>query len=85
MFPAKNDAHYILLHIAFELVKVRRQLEYSIAAAKGIHIVKPPGTWEAIRDIVGGTNHPNMAGASPRGITALWTGVRLHFGEKLPR
>ncbi|CAG7853464.1 SubName: Full=Related to carnitine/acylcarnitine translocase {ECO:0000313/EMBL:CCA75557.1} [Serendipita indica DSM 11827] len=66
--------------VPFELVKVRRQLEYSIAAAKGIHIVKPPNTWEAVKDIVkgptAGMGNPNN---SPRGITALWTGMRLHL------
>ncbi|KAJ7581235.1 hypothetical protein C8J56DRAFT_1057231 [Mycena floridula] len=35
----------------FELVKVRRQLEYTIAASKGIHLVKPPGTMEAVKEI----------------------------------
>ncbi|KAG6814493.1 hypothetical protein H0H92_000018 [Tricholoma furcatifolium] len=34
----------------FELVKIRRQLEYSIATSKGVHLVKPPGTLEAVRD-----------------------------------
>jgi hypothetical protein len=70
--------------VAFELVKVRRQLEYSIAAAKGIQIVKPPGTLSAVRDIVRGSGGENMASGvsnnSPKGITALWTGLRLHFG-----
>ncbi|KAG8778700.1 hypothetical protein FRC16_003751 [Serendipita sp. 398] len=66
---------------AFELVKVRRQLEYSIAAAKGIQIVKPPSTWSAIKDIVRGANGDKMGGTgnSPKGITALWTGMRLHW------
>ncbi|KIM26745.1 hypothetical protein M408DRAFT_72330 [Serendipita vermifera MAFF 305830] len=59
----------------FELVKVRRQLEYSIAAAKGIHIVKPPSTWSAVLDIFRG----GSGGGAPKGITALWTGLRLHF------
>jgi solute carrier family 25 (mitochondrial carnitine/acylcarnitine transporter), member 20/29 len=72
------------IRVAFELVKVRRQLEYSIAAAKGIQIVKPAGTWSAVRDIVRGAGGENIAGGgstnSPKGITALWTGLRLHFG-----
>ncbi|KAG8806982.1 hypothetical protein FRC18_005812 [Serendipita sp. 400] len=67
--------------VPFELVKVRRQLEYSIAAAKGIQIVKPPSTWSAIKDIVRGANGDKMGGTgnSPKGITALWTGMRLHW------
>ncbi|PVF94857.1 mitochondrial carrier [Serendipita vermifera] len=65
----------------FELVKVRRQLEYSIAAAKGIHIVKPPGTWSAVKEIVSGSTSDRMGnpGASMKGIPALWTGMRLHL------
>ena len=75
--------------VAFELVKVRRQLEYSIAAAKGIQLVKPPGTRSAVRDIVRGAGGENIAGGgnknnSPKGITALWTGLRLHFGRYSP-
>ncbi|RDB20958.1 putative mitochondrial carrier C29A3.11c [Hypsizygus marmoreus] len=52
----------------FELVKIRRQLEYTIAASKGISLVKPPGTAEAVRDIV-----------RTNGISGLYTGFRLHF------
>ncbi|KAH8106855.1 hypothetical protein BXZ70DRAFT_1074595 [Cristinia sonorae] len=52
----------------FELVKVRRQLEYSIAASKGIRLIKPPGTAEAIRDIF-----------RSNGLLGLYTGFRLHF------
>lgn len=52
----------------FELVKVRRQLEYSIAHSKGITLVRPPGTVEAVREIFG-TN----------GLGGLYTGFRLHF------
>ncbi|KAF7338209.1 putative mitochondrial carrier C29A3.11c [Mycena venus] len=52
----------------FELVKVRRQLEYTIAASKGIHIVRPPGTVTAVREII-----------KTRGVTGLYTGFRLHF------
>ncbi|KAJ7905621.1 mitochondrial carrier domain-containing protein [Mycena olivaceomarginata] len=52
----------------FELVKVRRQLEYTIAASRGVHIVKPPGTVAAVREII-----------KTRGITGLYTGFRLHF------
>lgn len=52
----------------FELVKVRRQLEYSIAASKGIQITKPPSTFEAVRDIF------RMSG-----VRGLYIGFRLHF------
>jgi len=52
----------------FELVKVRRQLEYSIAASKGIRLTKPPNTIEAIRDIF-----------RTNGLFGLYTGFRLHF------
>jgi len=52
----------------FELVKVRRQLEYSIAAAKGFRIARPPSTLEAVRDIM-----------RTRGLFGLYTGFKLHF------
>ncbi|KAH7889406.1 hypothetical protein F5I97DRAFT_1801300 [Phlebopus sp. FC_14] len=52
----------------FELVKVRRQLEYSIAASKGIQLVKPPNTLEAVRDIF-----------RTNGLRGLYIGFRLHF------
>ncbi|KAJ6597002.1 mitochondrial carrier [Mycena vulgaris] len=52
----------------FELVKVRRQLEYTIAASKGIHLVKPPGTVAAVKEIF-----------KSNGIRGLYTGFRLHF------
>jgi len=52
----------------FELVKVRRQLEYSIAAAKGISIVKPPSTSQAVIEIVRAS-----------GVRGLYNGFRLHF------
>jgi len=70
--------------LAFELVKVshmssfnvcflknfqvRRQLEYSIAASRGISLVKPPTTMEAIREIL--RNY---------GCRGLYLGFRLHF------
>ncbi|KAI0078199.1 hypothetical protein K474DRAFT_1674351 [Panus rudis PR-1116 ss-1] len=53
---------------AFELVKVRRQLEYSIAASKGLKIAKPPSTLEAVREIF-----------RSGGLMGLYTGFRLHF------
>ncbi|KZT71316.1 hypothetical protein DAEQUDRAFT_666367 [Daedalea quercina L-15889] len=52
----------------FELVKVRRQLEYSIAASKGVRIVKAPGTLDAVRDIF-----------QLHGLRGLYLGFRLHF------
>jgi solute carrier family 25 (mitochondrial carnitine/acylcarnitine transporter), member 20/29 len=53
-------------------VQVRRQLEYSIAEQRGIAIVKPPNTLDAVADIV-----------RRSGVTGLYTGFRLHFGEIL--
>ncbi|KAJ6502447.1 mitochondrial carrier domain-containing protein [Mycena sanguinolenta] len=52
----------------FELVKVRRQLEYTIAASRGVHLVKPPGTVAAVREII-----------KAKGVTGLYQGFRLHF------
>jgi len=52
----------------FELVKVRRQLEYTIANSKGVHLAKAPGTVEAVKDIF-----------RTSGIGGLYTGFRLHL------
>ncbi|KAH7929725.1 hypothetical protein BV22DRAFT_1102220 [Leucogyrophana mollusca] len=52
----------------FELVKVRRQLEYTIAASKGINLVKPPNTMDAVREIF-----------RRDGLSGLYTGFSLHF------
>jgi len=52
----------------FELVKVRRQLEYTIAASKGISLVKPPGTLQAVKEIY-----------RANGFAGLYTGFPLHF------
>ncbi|KDQ17972.1 hypothetical protein BOTBODRAFT_29288 [Botryobasidium botryosum FD-172 SS1] len=52
----------------FELVKVRRQLEYQIAAKKGIAIVKPPNTVQAVKEIVRNS-----------GLVGLYNGFYLHF------
>ncbi|RDX56515.1 mitochondrial carrier [Lentinus brumalis] len=52
----------------FELVKVRRQLEYSIAASKGIRLAKAPSTMDAVREIFRSS-----------GLLGLYTGFRLHF------
>lgn len=56
--------------VAFELVKVRRQLEYTIANSKGVHLAKAPGTVEAVKDIF-----------RTSGIGGLYTGFRLHLSE----
>ncbi|KAF5315684.1 hypothetical protein D9611_004781 [Ephemerocybe angulata] len=52
----------------FELVKVRRQLEYSIAASKGISLNKAPGTLDAVKEIF-----------KANGMKGLYTGFPLHF------
>jgi solute carrier family 25 carnitine/acylcarnitine transporter 20/29 len=52
------------------LLQVRRQLEYTIAATKGISLVKPPGTLEAVKEIY-----------RVNGTGGLYTGFRLHFRE----
>ncbi|TFK30017.1 mitochondrial carrier [Coprinopsis marcescibilis] len=52
----------------FELVKVRRQLEYAIAASKGIVLKKAPGTLEAVKEIY-----------RSNGMGGLYIGFRLHF------
>lgn len=52
----------------FELVKVRRQLEYMIAEKKGVKLTKPPSTAAAVRDIF-----------KASGIFGLYTGFYLHF------
>lgn len=57
-------------HIIQVSLQVRRQLEYAIAQSKGQHLVKPPGTMEAVRDIF-----------RANGVAGLYTGFRLHFGE----
>ena len=49
--------------------QVRRQLEYSIASSKGIHLAKPPGTLEAVGEIF-----------RTNGLSGLYIGFRLHFG-----
>ncbi|EJU05298.1 mitochondrial carrier [Dacryopinax primogenitus] len=52
----------------FEIVKVRRQLEYAIAQARGLTIDKPPGTWSAVMQIV-----------KEKGVLGLYQGFRMHF------
>ncbi|CAE6434044.1 unnamed protein product [Rhizoctonia solani] len=52
----------------FELVKIRRQLEYSIAAEKGVAVDKPPGNIDAIKDIF-----------RQHGTLGLYKGFKLHF------
>jgi len=64
----RSHSHIAFVGVAFELVKVRRQLEFSIAAAKGIVIVKPPNTWDSVKDIF-----------RTRGPMGLYTGWPLHL------
>ncbi|KAH6918485.1 mitochondrial carrier domain-containing protein [Coprinopsis sp. MPI-PUGE-AT-0042] len=52
----------------FELVKVRRQLEYSIAASKGIALNKAPGTLQAVKEIY-----------KLNGVAGLYVGFKMHF------
>ncbi|KZT52713.1 mitochondrial carrier [Calocera cornea HHB12733] len=52
----------------FELVKVRRQLEYAIAQARGVTIAKPPNTMSAVAQIV-----------REKGFFGLYQGFRMHF------
>lgn len=52
------------------LLQVRRQLEYTIAATKGVTLAKPPGTFEAVKEIY-----------RANGTGGLYTGFRLHFRE----
>ncbi|KAF5347881.1 hypothetical protein D9757_007688 [Collybiopsis confluens] len=47
---------------------LRRQLEYSIASSKGIHLARAPGTLDAVREIF-----------RTSGFGGLYTGFRLHF------
>ncbi|TRM62672.1 mitochondrial carrier domain-containing protein [Schizophyllum amplum] len=51
----------------FELVKVRRQLEFSIAASKGQSLRKAAGTLSAVKEIY-----------QANGIRGLYTGLSLH-------
>ncbi|KAF8888238.1 mitochondrial carrier [Infundibulicybe gibba] len=51
-----------------ELLKVRRQLEYMIAAKKGIQLYKPPGTMDAFREII-----------RDYGVAGLYIGFRLQL------
>ncbi|KAF8321634.1 mitochondrial carrier [Clavulina sp. PMI_390] len=52
----------------FELVKIRRQLEYSIAEQRGERIGKPPSTLQAVKDIV-----------RQSGVRGLYNGFGLHL------
>lgn len=58
-----------MLRLLSPPLQVRRQLEYSIAEGKGVHLVKPPGTMEVVREIF-----------KSKGVAGLYTGGRLHFG-----
>jgi hypothetical protein len=50
--------------------QVRRQLEYTIAASKGVTLIKPPRTLEVVRELF-----------KTNGVRGLYTGGRLHFGK----
>lgn len=69
-------------------MKIRRQLEYTIAASKGIILVKPPSTMQAVLDIVRiqpkltSLSEPPLPASSPPprpNPARLWTGFRLHL------
>ncbi|KAJ7125459.1 mitochondrial carrier domain-containing protein [Mycena crocata] len=57
-----------LFSAPFEIVKVRRQLEFSIAAVKGKHLLKAPKSTDAIREIY-----------QMHGMKSLFAGYPLHF------
>ncbi|KZV72923.1 mitochondrial carrier [Peniophora sp. CONT] len=52
----------------FELVKVRRQLEFAIAASRGVTLRRAPNTISAVREIV-----------RERGPFGMYNGFKLHF------
>ncbi len=58
--------------LSLALSQVRRQLEYSIAASKGIRLAKAPSTMDAVREIFRSS-----------GLLGLYTGFRLHFSKNL--
>ncbi|OBZ69202.1 Solute carrier family 25 member 47-A [Grifola frondosa] len=62
--------------VPFELVKVRRQLEYTIAASRGLRIAKAPSTLEAVRDIF-----RSNAIVKAREAVRDTTGTALYFFE----
>lgn len=45
-------------------------MEYTIAATRGVTLVKPPGTFDAVKEIF-----------RANGVAGLYTGFRLHFRE----
>ncbi|KAI5121669.1 hypothetical protein M0805_002745 [Coniferiporia weirii] len=65
----------------FELVKVRRQLEYSIAESKGVRIVKPPGTVQAVRDIIRSNGYRGLYNGLPLHLLRDTSGTALYFLE----
>ncbi|KAG8933295.1 hypothetical protein FRC03_012254 [Tulasnella sp. 419] len=65
----------------FELVKIRRQLEYSIAHAKHITIVKPPNTAQAVVEIVRASGLRGLYQGFPLHCWRDTLGTALYFGE----
>ncbi|KAL5489820.1 hypothetical protein ACEPAI_4652 [Sanghuangporus weigelae] len=65
----------------FELVKVRRQLEYTIAESKGIKLVKPPTTTQAVRDIVRSSGFRGLYIGFPLHLLRDTSGTALYFLE----
>ena len=65
----------------FELVKVRRQLEYTIAESKGIKLVKPPTTIQAVRDIVRTAGFRGLYIGFPLHLLRDTSGTSLYFLE----
>ena len=53
-------------------MKVRRQLEFAIAASRGVALRKAPSTLDAVREIV-----------RERGPRGLYNGFKLHFSMSL--
>ena len=65
----------------FELVKVRRQLEFAIAESKGIKLTKPPTTSQAVRDIVRGNGYRGLYIGFPLHLLRDTAGTSLYFLE----
>ncbi|PAV24001.1 mitochondrial carrier [Pyrrhoderma noxium] len=65
----------------FELVKVRRQLEYAIAESKGIRLVKPPTTTQAVKDLVRANGYRGLYIGFPLHLLRDTSGTALYFLE----
>jgi len=72
-FELVKVSHMSSLNVFLKIFQVRRQLEYSIAASRGVSLVKPPTTMEAVREIL--RNY---------GCRGLYLGFRLHFSKFRP-